>query len=265
MSANILRFPTAQEAATACGDRMFALLDAARKARGVATLAVSGGSTPRLMFQSMARREYNWSDIELFWVDERIVTPSDDQSNYRMTREALLDAIRMPADHIHRIEGELTPEKANENYVAEIRRVFGLTGGTLPVFDVIQRGMGPDSHTASLFPGEPLIRNKTDIAASVWVEKMGQHRVTLLPGVLERARHTLCLVSGADKAAAYVSGRRRTNLPPQASPLSARTRLAARPRRPARAIRRASDIRLSARTASGARERALVNRQTVQT
>jgi 6-phosphogluconolactonase len=84
-------------------------------------------------------------------------------------------------------------------------RVFGLSDGELPVFDVIQRGMGPDMHTASLFPGEPLILNETDIAAAVWVEKMALHRVTLLPGVLERARQTLCLVSGADKAAALRS------------------------------------------------------------
>jgi 6-phosphogluconolactonase len=83
--------------------------------------------------------------------------------------------------------------------------VFGLTGNELPVFDVIQRGMGPDMHTASLFPGEPLIENETDIAAPVWVEKMKQHRVTLLRGVLERARQTLCLVSGADKDAALRS------------------------------------------------------------
>src|SRR4051812_5622271 len=116
MSANILRFPTAQEAAIACGDRILALLDAARKARGVATLAVSGGSTPRLMFQSMAGREYDWSGIEFFWVDERMVPPTDGQSNYRMTHEALLEAISMPAVHIHRIEGELTPEEANEKY-----------------------------------------------------------------------------------------------------------------------------------------------------
>ena len=205
MSTNILRFPTAQDAATACGDRILALLDEARQARGVATLAVSGGSTPRLMFQSMAQRNYDWSGIELFWVDERIVPPTDGQSNYRVTREALLDAISMTAIQIHRIEGELTPENANENYVAEIRRVFALSGGALPVFDVIQRGMGPDAHTASLFPGEPLTQNETDIAAAVWVEKMGQHRVTLLPGVLERARHTLCLVSGADKTTALRS------------------------------------------------------------
>jgi 6-phosphogluconolactonase len=205
MSTEIFRFQTAPQAAEACGDRILELLGAARRDRGVATLAVSGGSTPRLMFQSMARRQFDWSRIELFWVDERMVPPSDALSNYRMTREAMLDSISLPAASIHRIEGELTPEDAAARYVSAIRHVFGLSGAELPVFDVIQRGMGPDMHTASLFPGEPLIRNETDIAAAVCVpklEKDAQHRVTLLPGVLKRARRTLCLVSGADKAAA---------------------------------------------------------------
>ncbi len=141
--------------------------------------------------------------IELFWVDERMVPPTDSESNYRMTRESLLDAISMPESRIHRIAGEMSPEDAMTTYIGEIRRVFGIRQDSdeLPVFDVIQRGMGPDMHTASLFPGEPLILNQTDIAAAVWVPKMGQHRVTLLPGVLERARQTLYLVSGADKAA----------------------------------------------------------------
>lgn len=209
MSTDIFRFPDAEAAATACGDRILDLLDVARRERGVATLAVSGGSTPRLMFESMARRGFDWSGVELFWVDERMAPPTDVLSNYRMTREALLDAIGLPAARIHRIAGELTPEVAAANYVSEIRRVFGLASGPgvseLPVFDVIQRGMGPDMHTASLFPGEPLILNETDIAAAVRVPKMGQHRVTLLPRVLELARQTLCLVSGADKAAALRS------------------------------------------------------------
>jgi 6-phosphogluconolactonase len=201
MPTEILRFPTALDAAISCGDRILQLLDAARRDRGIALLAVSGGSTPRLMFQSMAKRGFNWSGVELFWVDERMVPPDDSQSNYRMTREALLDAIRLPASQIHRIAGEMAPPDACAKYIEEIRGTFKLAAGELPVFDVIQRGMGPDMHTASLFPGEPLILNHTDIAAPVWVPKMGQHRVTLLPGVLELARETLCLVSGADKTA----------------------------------------------------------------
>ncbi len=201
MSTDLFRFPDAQAAAIACGDRILTLLDDARRERGIATLAVSGGSTPRLMFQSMAGRGFDWRAVELFWVDERMVPPSDAQSNYRMTREALLDSIGLPEAQIHRIAGELEPQEAAVRYIAEITQVFGLAAGELPVFDVVQRGMGPDMHTASLFPGEPLILNWTDIAAAVWVPKMGQHRVTLLPGVLERARQTVCLVSGEDKAA----------------------------------------------------------------
>lgn len=205
MSTEIFRYPTAKEAAEACGDRILALCGEARRVRGVAMLAVSGGSTPRLMFQSMARRQFDWNGVQLFWVDERMVPPEDSQSNYRMTRESLLDSIRIPASNVHRIAGESAPADAAAAYVAEIRRVFGLSGDELPVFDVVQRGMGPDMHTASLFPGEPLIENRTDIAGAVWVEKMKQHRVTLLRGVLERARQTLCLVSGEDKAAALRS------------------------------------------------------------
>ena len=89
--------------------------------------------------------------------------------------------------------------------MADITRSFGLRPGELPVFDVLQRGMGPDTHTASLFPGEPLIEDRAGIAGLVWVEKFKQHRVTLLPGVLECARKTLCLVTGADKTDALVT------------------------------------------------------------
>jgi 6-phosphogluconolactonase len=200
MSTAIFRFPDARTAAIACGDRTLELLAAAKRARGIAMLAVSGGSTPRLMFESMATRGFDWSNVELFWVDERMVPPDDPLSNYRMTRESLLDVIHLPATQIHRIEGELPPPEAAAQYVVEIRRVLGLHGSELPVFDLIQRGMGPDMHTASLFPGEPLILNETDIAAALWSNTQSQHRVTLLPGVLKRARQTLCLVTGTDKA-----------------------------------------------------------------
>src|SRR4051812_25361264 len=98
MSTDLFRFPTAQAAAIACGDRILALLDQARRERGVATLAVSGGSTPKLMFQSMAGRGFDWNGVELFWVDERIVPPTDEQSNFRMTREALLDSVHLPKE-----------------------------------------------------------------------------------------------------------------------------------------------------------------------
>jgi 6-phosphogluconolactonase len=205
MDPAILIFDSAEEAAEACGDRILAILDEARRLRGKATLAVSGGSTPRLMFQSMARRTFDWTGVEIYQVDERCVPPDDEQSNYRMIRESLLSKVAIADLQVHRAAGELPPHEAARNYADDIRRSMKLAAGELPVFDVIQRGMGPDAHTASLFPGEPLISDRTGIAAAVWVEKMKQHRVTLLRGVLERARHTLCLATGAEKATALAA------------------------------------------------------------
>jgi 6-phosphogluconolactonase len=200
VSVVIRKFAGPVEAANACGAEIFQLLDAARKERGSATLAVSGGSTPRIMFEWMAKQPFDWNGIDLFWVDERCVPIDDSQSNYRMTRESLLEHVQLAPGQVHRIRTELIPDEAAVAYVDDISRTFKLQPGELPAFDVLQRGMGPDAHTASLFPGEPLIENQTGIAAAVWVEKFRQHRVTLLPGVLEKARHTLCLVTAADKA-----------------------------------------------------------------
>ncbi len=205
MSTELLTFNDAKAAAEACGAAIFDLLRAARAERGVARLAVSGGSTPRIMFEWMAKQGFDWTGVNLFWVDERCVPTEDSQSNYRMTRESLLDTIKLEPHQVHRVETEYSPDEATNRYNAAIARSFGLPPGELPEFDVLQRGMGPDMHTASLFPGEPLIENRTGIAGLVWVEKFKQHRVTLLPGVLEKARHTLCLVTGADKTDALVT------------------------------------------------------------
>ena len=202
MDSAILTFDTPQGAAEACGDRILEILDQARRERGGATLAVSGGSTPRLMFEAMAKRSFDWRDIGIFQVDERCVPPDHSLSNFRMIRESLLSAISIDENQFHRMKGELDPREAARLYANEISGSLRLAPGELPVFDAIQRGMGPDAHTASLFPGEPLINNQTGITASVWVEKLGQHRITLLRGVLESARHTLCLAAGADKAEA---------------------------------------------------------------
>lgn len=166
-----------------------------------ATLALSGGTTPRMMFAEMARRPFDWTRLHIFWVDERAVPPGDEQSNYRLAREHLLEPAGVPAANVHRIETELPPFEAAKRYQAVIREFFALSEGELPRFDMIHRGIGADAHTASLFPGEPLIHDEAGIAAAVYVEKFKQFRVTLLPGVLRAARQTAMLVCGADKAA----------------------------------------------------------------
>jgi 6-phosphogluconolactonase len=192
------RFAEAPAAARACADSILQKLDRAIAEQGAATVAISGGSSPRIMFEIFGRRRFAWERVHLFWVDERVVPPTDPQSNYKLAADTWLTPARFPKANIHRVQTELGPEGAAQRYVAEIRSHFDVDT-SLPRFDVIHRGMGPDGHTASLFPGEPLIANRDGVAAAVWVEKMHQWRVTLLAGVLESARHTVMLVTGADK------------------------------------------------------------------
>jgi 6-phosphogluconolactonase len=191
---------SAQELAAACSQFILDTLTQRIREGGTATLAISGGETPRVMFADLAKAPADWSKIHVFWVDERCVPPDSELSNFRLANETLLGPTGIPKQNIHRIFGELDPEKAAQKYIAEIRNFFSLADGALPAFDIIHRGMGNDAHTASLFPGEPLIGDRTNIAAHVWVEKLKMHRITLLPGVLLNAGRTVMEVVGPDKA-----------------------------------------------------------------
>lgn len=195
-------YPDPLAAAVACARHALALLEQAMLAADRATFAVSGGSTPRLMFQEMARTRFPWERVHLFWVDERAVPPSDVDSNYRLAQESLLGPANIPPHNVHRIQAELPPAIAAERYAAELQIFFGLAPGEMPSFDVIHRGIGPDAHTASLFPGQPLIDDRRELAAAVYADKKSQWRITMLPGVLLSARHTVMLVTGADKTEA---------------------------------------------------------------
>jgi 6-phosphogluconolactonase len=195
-------YQTPEQVADACAAYILECLAQDLKSQPRATLAISGGSSPRLLFSRMAQAEFDWSRVHFFWVDERCVLPTDSQSNFRLATESLLSVAKIPESNIHRIHGELSPDAAAAGYVSEIKQFFALGEGKLPVFDVIHRGMGNEGHTASLFPGEPLIQNTTDIAAHVWVEKVKMDRVTLLPGVLRATKRTVLQVTGADKAPA---------------------------------------------------------------
>jgi 6-phosphogluconolactonase len=193
-------YEAAAQTAGACCRKLLDLLKEALSNRDRATLAVSGGSTPKLLFAEMTVANFDWSRVHLFWVDERGVPPTDAQSNYKLAKENFLDAAGFPAQNIHRIQGELNPECAARLYADEIRSFFSLAPGELPDFDIIHLGMGPDAHTASLFPGEPLIDDRENLVAVSYVEKLHQWRITLLPGVLLAARNTMMLVAGEDKA-----------------------------------------------------------------
>lgn len=193
---------TPQAAAEACGARLQSIISEAVAERGIANIAVSGGTTPKLLFQYLAAQDANWDNVHLFWVDERAVPPGDPQSNFTLAQENWLNPAGFPASNVHRIRAELPVMEAAERYADEIANHFELAEGQLPVFDAIQQGMGADAHTASLFPGEECISDRTGVAAAVYVDKLKAARITLLPGVLIAARNTLMLVTGADKAEA---------------------------------------------------------------
>jgi 6-phosphogluconolactonase len=194
------RYPDGDAAAEACAAHILARLRRARSTNGLqlglstspqAYLAVSGGSSPRRMFETFRSAKFPWARVQVFWVDERVVPPTDPESNYKLAFDHWLGLANFPSGNIHRIQAELGAQEAARRYNEEIRTVFDLAPGQMPRFDVIHRGIGPEAHTASLFPGEPLIADRSGWAAAVWVEKMKSWRVTLLPaGAGSGTQHT---------------------------------------------------------------------------
>jgi 6-phosphogluconolactonase len=175
-------------------------------ARGRARIALSGGSTPKAAFALLAdpsqpwRARMPWPKLDLWWVDERSVPPGDPDSNYRMTREILLDHVPLQPEQIHRIEGELPPEAAAARYESELRNAFCLKGVELPQFDLVALGMGPDGHTASLFPHTQTLYELTRLAVANHVQAKDSWRVTLTWPVINHASQVSFLIAGADKA-----------------------------------------------------------------
>jgi 6-phosphogluconolactonase len=164
-------------------------------------LALSGGSTPKILYASLAGADLDWSRVHLFFGDERCVPPDDEQSNYRMAREALISKIEIPAANVHRIQAELASvDEAVLHYQADLRAFFGLKEPSeLPRFDLVLLGMGPDGHTASLFPGTSALDEDERLVAAPWVAKFGTHRITLTARVINHSACVMFLVAGKDK------------------------------------------------------------------
>jgi 6-phosphogluconolactonase len=182
------------------------MVDEAVGGRGRARIAISGGSTPKAAFELLGdpsqpwRGRMQWDRLELYWVDERSVPPDDQQSNFRMTREALLDRIPLRPEQIHRMEGELEPEEAAARYESELRNSFRLEGAEVPRFDLVALGLGPDGHTASLFPHTGALHEMTRLVTANHVPQMDSWRITLTWPVINRASSVFFLIGGADKA-----------------------------------------------------------------
>jgi 6-phosphogluconolactonase len=142
-----------------------------------------------------------WERINFFWGDERHVPPDHAESNYRMTHEALLAKAPVRAANIHRIKGEyLDPQSAAAEYEGVLRKSFGLSSTELPRFDLVLLGLGPDGHTASLFPGTAALAERERLVVANWVEKFNAFRITMTLPVLNNAASVIFLVSGEGKA-----------------------------------------------------------------
>ena len=196
--------PEVNEVTRAAAELFSKTVAAAVHARGQARVAISGGSTPKSVFALLAREYVDkiaWEQVQLFWVDERCVPPTDADSNFGMTKAAMLDKVPLPAANVHRMEGELDPEEAAARYEAEIRNTLRLEGAETPTFDLVLLGLGPDGHTASLFPHTEGLHELARICLANHVPQKDTWRLTLTWPVITQGREVVFLIEGREKAA----------------------------------------------------------------
>ena len=164
-------------------------------------IALSGGSTPKVLFDILAKKyadKIRWSKVHFYWGDERCVAPTDEESNYKMTDEKLLQHIKIPPENIHRVLGENDPTEEANRYGDLIEENLNFKGG-LPIFDLIILGMGSDGHTASIFPHEIELLEADKTCAVAIHPESGQRRISLTGKVINTARQVHFLVTGASK------------------------------------------------------------------
>jgi 6-phosphogluconolactonase len=177
-------------------------VDIAREAialRGRFSVALSGGHTPEQMFHLLSQEPYRsqvaWEKVEIFFGDERCVPPDSPESNFRMANESLIRKVPVPGDNVYRMRGEIDPNEAAIEYGQMLKEKFG-DGG----LDLVFLGMGPDGHTASLFPGTEALRETKHRCVANFVAKLNAWRITMTVPFINRAGTVLFLVAGADKA-----------------------------------------------------------------
>jgi 6-phosphogluconolactonase len=180
-------------------------LQRAYEERGVAHVALSGGTTPGRTYELLGAKADELEGVEVWFADERCVGPEDEESNYRLAKQTLLAGTTIAPERVHRMVGELGPEEGASEYAQELRQDVAGVGGdptTLPVLDLVVLGIGPDGHVASLFPGAPTL-DAGPQAVCLGVHdspKPPPERITLSLEVLRAARECLLLATGASKA-----------------------------------------------------------------
>jgi 6-phosphogluconolactonase len=190
---------TPDEAGQAASERLRTAIDEAREARSAAHIALAGGETPRRTYELLASRIDDWTGIEVWFGDERAVGPDDPESNYRMVQETMLTADSGP--RVNRIEGERGAEAAAAAYASLLEERLPIERG-VPVLDLALQGLGPDGHTASLFPGNPAVEANSVCVAVHDAPKPPPDRITLTVPVLRAARSIVFLATGEEKAEA---------------------------------------------------------------
>jgi len=199
---DILTFSDKEKLTYAAADYVVKIAQEAITSHGRFTFALSGGTTPKKLYALLTTQPYrsqiDWARAEIFWSDERCVPPDDAESNYHLAQEAMLSKLPLSTSQIHRMPAdEADRDAAAEKYSQEMQRVFG---EALPHFDLMQLGMGPEGHTASLFPHQPSLHEQQRLVIPVTVPKPPPPRLTFTPPVLNAARRTLFLVTGGEKA-----------------------------------------------------------------
>ncbi len=165
-------------------------------ARGRFTVALSGGNTPKPVYERLSLVPLDWSRVHVVFGDERCVPPDDPRSNYHMAKAALLDRVPIPASNVLRMRGEDPPEEAAASYAEDLRRDLGDEGR----IDLVLLGLGDNGHTASLFPGLAVVTETSRTVLACYVEVVGMWRLTLTPPAINAARRVAFLVSGEGKA-----------------------------------------------------------------
>ncbi len=192
---------TTEEAAQSKAQFVADLAKGCLAAQGQFTIALSGGSTPRRLYQVLAAPPYDsemdWERWYVFWSDERCVPPDHEDSNYRMAREELLDHVAIPDANVHRMRGEVDPLEAAQAYEAVVREVFQ---SPAPSFDLILLGIGDDGHTASLFPGTEALGEQDRLVVDNWAPDLQVHRITFTLPLINAAKVVAFLDTDKTKA-----------------------------------------------------------------
>ncbi len=202
-----LVWPTVAELALASARNIAERVRGAVARRGVARVAISGGSTPQAAFKLLADPAHPfantipWDKLQLFWVDERCVPPEHPDSNYGVCKRLLLDHVAIPAANVHRMEGELDPEQAASRYESVLRNTLKLEGAEAPAFDLLLLGMGDDGHTASLFPHTEALTEFGRLCIANHVPQKGTWRLTLTSPVINQAVEVVFEIGGTAKTA----------------------------------------------------------------